>query len=248
MKKFLGYKEDVFQRCVIYVFLILFAALPSMAQDGPRYFGLSYQQANPNMQTLTIIESYGYTLNEHLEGSQFLENTPWRILDQKNRRLLQQGIGASLVEVSFDQPGKFLIELDIASTHDLHDNTCFHPDIPDVIDLTILSSKISYDLESVSLSGAIRGGVELTGIILSVQIKVESLHDSLISIPEDIVGVGVENQLKGQLLESFQRVSKGEHVIQYALIGTVKVGTYIGIQFEDLAGKHSIYLVDKPVD
>lgn len=248
MKRILEHIEVHYYGRLILGFFLLIISLCVQAQEGPRYFGLAYQQINPNAQTLTLSESYGFTLLEYLEGSEFLENTPWRILDQKARKLLEQGLGESLVDFSFDQPGNFVIELDVAATHNAHDNTCFHPDIPDVIALTILPSKLSYDLESVKISGPLRGGVDLSGVMLSIRITVESLEDSLISIPKTILGVGVENHLKGYLSEAFYQVEKGDYFIQYTLEGTVKSGTFIGIQFEDLAGKHSVYLLPEAID
>lgn len=185
--------------------------------------------------------SFDQKISESGFQSDDLKDANWMIKDRNTNQTIIDGHGDSLYEYVFNEPGLFSIEFILNHSHSEHDGDCFHPDLPNKLDIEVSDVSIIYDIENVNLSKNIEGGVDVSGTQLSIPILVKSYFGNEVEIPLRIIAQGVDVSIEGNLQEEQQVLSHGNYILTYNLSGTATKNTYISFDFEDVNKNVSSY-------
>ena len=184
----------------------------------------------PENQPLQVTLAYGDHLT--LEGP--LENiSSWTILH--SGQTVGQGIGNSLLNFVFAQPGEYSVQIQDNHVHNAQ--SCDHSNLPSEILVTVTGKKMVFDFTQVTFSAPISNG-NLNGIVLSVPVIVDSYDGSPILFQQGTVyTAGVGTNLTAIPVQNVMSLNPGTVVLNYTLSGSVSRPTYIMFDFIDVNGK-----------
>jgi hypothetical protein len=155
----------------------------------------------------------------------------------KNDSLITEGQGCDpLQNYIFNSPGNYELVFDMPRAYtDSMGGACFHPTLPGKYIIEVSPYKLTFDANSVALSGSIQSGVETSGIQLSVNVLFESFDGSTLTYNESLRSTGVETTVAGSLTGPVELVP-GINTLLFSLSGKVtNSNTFIGFDFLNTA-------------
>lgn len=210
-------------------------------------FGVSYAQTtsaegesladSENKISLSI--SFEEALTNRILKSHDVDLTSWIITNSSDQTQLKSGVGESLFQFVFEEPGSYEIDFTIES-HE-HTDGCSHNDVPSKVYLNVNPSSINYLLEDVVLSNEIVGEESAEGISLAVPVEVKNFNNEVVTIPSLVYASGVNTTIQGSVDENQQLLTTGNHTLIYRLTGSAVKDTYISFDFEDANGNMQTY-------
>jgi hypothetical protein len=155
----------------------------------------------------------------------------------KNDSLIKEGQGCDpLQNYIFNSPGNYELVFDMPRAYtESMGGACFHPTLPGKYIIEVSPYKLTFDANTVALSGSIQSGVETSGIQLSVNVLFESYDSSTIIYDQPLRSTGVETTVAGSLTGPVELVP-GINTLLFRLGGKVtNSNTFIGFDFFNTA-------------
>jgi hypothetical protein len=225
--------------------LILFLLLISFKQIEAQTTDLK----NSSTQISYLI-SFGETLPENLLKREFIDQTIWTISNSSDSILYQSVNENTLKTIKFDIPGTYNLSMHFDETmHTRHSNECFHPNIPAEVKLVVSPYKLVFQMDEISFSSVLKGGVDTEGITLEVPVIFSSFDQKQLNIKDLIVSTaGINTEIKGRLMNNEAILIPGRNKLVYTLSGKASKDTYIMFDFVDINKQTQTYYCPQKIN
>lgn len=215
------------------LYLICFGCSFSGQAQGSTFFGPKHVHKTGEFSNTIREIKISYNEKVPFESGMIheMELCSWSLT--KNDSLVIEGQGCDpLQDYIFTSPGNYELVFDMPGAYsESMGGACFHPTLPGKFMIEVSPYKLTFDANSVALSGSIQSGIETSGIQLSVNVLFESYDGSTLTYNESLRSTGVETTVTGSLTEPIAMVP-GINTLLFSLSGKVaNSNTFIGFDF-----------------
>jgi hypothetical protein len=192
-----------------------------------------------------IVICYGEKLPEEVLSNIGLENLQIQILDTK-RNLIDSFSYATNHNFQFTVPGAFQLVLksEDASAHKVGEKVgeCNHEEHDKRFQLIVLPYRMEFNLNEVTFSTEIVGGMEMRGQTVTIPVQFFSFKNESQEFPGlRVLSAGVNTTIQGKTTDAPFFLNPGLNDITFSLEGIASKGTYIMFDFIDFINRQFSY-------
>ena len=196
-------------------------------------------QSNTNGNLNKIIP-FGSALNNQILGFGVSNTYNWKIVSKDNNKILQEGVGTTLLEFVFDKPGIYMVELTHNENH--VETGCNHDQAPVKLNIAVSSTKMNFDFSKLKLSNPIHKGVNTQDILLIVPVIVSTYDNKSVKYNiADAITAGIGTEIIAKPIKKEVILNNGIQDITFKLSGTANAETYIMFDFIDINNQIQSY-------
>jgi hypothetical protein len=191
---------------------------------------LSLSQLNELNEKNRIIISFGESLSREALSIARINEYSWEI---NGGDFNESGKGEGLLKFVFQNPGQYTISLTPTNVvHDIHEGSCNHGAESKQFEIIVLSIKLEFLFEQSTFSVPIKGGVDVSGTVMSIPVVFSSYDNKDTQIEGlKIITSGVNTTIHGVLKNQEVALSQGQNTINIGLHGVASPDTYIMFDF-----------------
>jgi hypothetical protein len=205
-----------------------YAQTPGMVLGSETEYAFSHQKLSNDDLVNDIIISFGEKLNSTIISIAEIEEYSWNITNGDSLKL--QGIGKQIMDVIFEVPGEYNVELNHTQKTDT--KACQHNNERIAFRLKVLDEKYEILFEELTLSNSLIGNIETKGTILSVPIIYSSYFDKLGDLKGfKMTSSGVNTSIIGEVMNKDNQLRFGKNLIKFSLSGKATPNSYIMFDF-----------------
>jgi hypothetical protein len=196
-----------------------------------------YKPENPlknsiESETESIIISFNQKFNFPLS-----ENTSWSIINQKDNKIIGNGVGY-IAGFNFVEPGKYVLNIIDNTVHNPAE--CNHSHVPSNILIEVSDMEMIFDFNTIQFSQEIIGGQELQNVVLSIEVDFKHYNNQPTEFSNSVRSAGVDANITGSI-SAKQILTPGKNKLVYQLSGSAAKNTYIMFDFIDVNGQIQTY-------
>lgn len=217
----------VFLTCVLCMLIFDLQAKPSEKYTPE----ISFQNSIES-ETESIIISFSQKFNFPLN-----ENTSWSIVNQKDSKIIGNGVG-SIAGFDFVEPGTYILHIIDNSVHNPAE--CNHSHFPSNLLIEVSEMEMIFDFNSIQFSQELIGGQELQDIEMSIEVDFKHYKNQPTEFSNYVRSAGVDANITGSI-SAKQILTPGKNKLVYQLSGSAAKNTYIMFDFIDVNGQIQTY-------
>ncbi len=177
---------------------------------------------------ISFSQKFNFTLNE---------NTTWSIINQKDNKIIGNGVG-SIAGFKFIEPGKYILNVIDNSVHNPAE--CNHSHLPSNLLIEVSDKEMIFDFNTIQFSTEIIGGQELRNVVLSIEVDYRHFSNQSFEFSSSVRSAGVDANING-IMSPKQILTPGKNKLVYQLTGSAAKNTYIMFDFIDVNGQIQTY-------
>lgn len=156
------------------------------------------------------------------------------------------GVGNSLNDYVFSIPGSYTISIQENVTFE--PGSCQHNACPDMIQLKVTNTRMTFHHNEITFSEPIRVEVETQGTVMNVPVTIER-YNAFLPLEytyTEVKSAGIQTDITAELMQGTV-LTEGKQTLVYQLNGKAHKPAYLMFDFIDINGMVQSYAMQQPV-
>lgn len=223
----------------IWLLLIIVCGHSIQAQNNiPTGSGIRFSK------TMAIVMEKTIPFGSKLGMDALTETTSWEIMNAGGS--IASGTGNGLNEYVFNTPGNY--EVSIHENITFEPGSCQHNSCPDMIQLKVTNTKMTFHFNEITFSEPIRVEIETAGTSMHVPVTIERYNSFLPmeNLYAEVKTAGIQTDITATLAPG-TTLREGKQTLVYELSGKAHKPAYLMFDFMDINGMVQSYAMPFPI-